>query len=81
MTALVCELGSAVALWFGRESQGMALLGGYLLFAAVVVGTMSLVLAGVVLCVRRMRPPGGITAFAIVVGLAPLVALLLQWLN
>jgi hypothetical protein len=81
MTALVCELGSAASLWLGRGKENIALLGSYLFFAALVVGAVSLILAGVVLRVRRVRPPHGVTILAIVVGLAPLVALLLPWLR
>jgi hypothetical protein len=79
-TTLLCELGSAVAVVLRDAAGPLALLGAYLLFAALVIGLVSLLLTGVVLRIRSQAPPTAITVFALVVGAAPLVILLMQWL-
>lgn len=81
VTALVCELGIAATTWYVRlrpEAERIAILAGLLMFAALVIGLMSLGLLVLVLRRRRVPPPRGIIVFAAVVGAAPLVALLLR---
>ena len=81
VTVLVCELGTVAATWYVRlrpESERIAILAGLLMFAALVIGLMSLGLLVLVLRRRRVPPPQGIVVFAAVVGAAPLVALLVS---
>lgn len=79
MTALVCQL-VALTVWAvfqGRADSERALIFvRYLHFSAIVMGLTSLGLVAVVLKVRRQAPPRSILIFAVVVALAPLVALL-----
>ena len=79
MTALLCELGSMTAFWFREAGVAMQFLAPYLFFAAAVVGTISLGLAAAVSRTRRQRPPDGILVFSLVVGAAPILAMLVQW--
>ncbi|HUY35531.1 MAG TPA: hypothetical protein VMV69_22500 [Pirellulales bacterium] len=80
MTALVCELGFAVAHYFAMsEGSGwLDVLSRILLFAAAVIGFISLLAAPVVIKNRREPPPLGITLFALLVGAAPLLIIVLQ---
>jgi hypothetical protein len=80
LTALLCEVGSVAAVALRGLGEGLALLGAYLLFAAVIIGAISLLLAVVVLRLRRQPPPRGITVFALVVGAAPLMVMLVNWI-
>ena len=78
MTTLGCELGVVTArvvhaAW--PDLERIVVLGELLLFAAVVSGLLSLLLAAIVFRVRQVAPPRGITAFALIVAVAPLVAL------
>ena len=78
MTTLACELGVVAAkivhaAWLQMER--LAVLGELLLFAAVVSGLVSLLLAAMVFRVRQVSPPRGVTTFALIVAAAPLVAL------
>lgn len=79
MTTLLCELGAAAANWYAATNPDAAKIEALLvvlLFGAVVNGSLTLVLTPVVLKVRRVPPPRGITVFAVVVGAAPWVVLL-----
>ena len=81
ITALGCELGSAAAriyLAVSPNAQVAAVVSEVLFLSAVVAGLLSLVLAAAVFKVGRVRPPRGVTVFAIVTGIAPLAALLLK---
>ena len=60
---------------------GVALLAGYLLFAAAVVGGVSLIMLAFVYRLRKVKPPPGIVFFASVVGAAPLIVLLFSCLQ
>ena len=80
-TALVCELGAAAAVWFARrnpENLSLVMLAEVLTFAAVSTGLLSLGLLAAAWKLRTLKPPRGITVFAIVVGLAPLLLVLLR---
>ena len=80
-TTLACEVIAALAYWYvrqiDRQAEHIELLANLLLFAACVVGLMSLLVCGVVLRTRRVPPPRSIIVFSLIVALAPLVSLLL----
>jgi hypothetical protein len=80
ITALVCELGFAVARWFASaEPDGpLDVLAQLLLFAAAVIGLISLIAAPLAIKSRREPPPRGITVFALLVGAAPLAIMVAQ---
>ena len=80
VTALLCELGTMATnwyVWFRPEAERVDVLARLLMFAALVIGLISLGLLLLVLRRRQQPPPRGIVAFAAVVGAAPLVAILL----
>lgn len=81
LTTLMCEVLSIAARWFARsapDNATIAAFAGFVLFAAVTTGLVTLLLTPVVVWSRRVRPPIGITVFAVVVGAAPLAILLLR---
>lgn len=83
-TTLVCELGAVAARWCSRmapDNMLLTALSGLLLFAAAVVGLITLVLTPLVAKARRRGPPRGIVVFALAIGIAPLVVMLLRLLN
>ena len=74
MTALVCQAGLVIVRaveHYQREVEPLGVLGELLLFAALVFGVVSLVLAPIVLRLRSTSVPPGITIFAVAVGLTP----------
>jgi hypothetical protein len=79
-TTFACELGAAVVRWLAADdSDGpLDLLWHLLLFAAAVIGFISLLAVPVVIKSRRRLPPRGILAFALVVGSAPLAIVFAQ---
>jgi hypothetical protein len=78
MTAALCQFGGALA-WALRDlGPGAALAMRYFFFAALLIGLMSLVLAGGVFKTRRVPPPRGITIIGLVIGVAPLVVMALM---
>jgi hypothetical protein len=75
MTALVCQaglVGARAVEYYKPDLEALSVLGELLLLAALVFGVMSLVLAPIVLRLRRTPVPPGITIFAVAVGLTPL---------
>jgi hypothetical protein len=80
-TTLACEVLAGVAHFyvtgFDRQAKGVELLSSMLLFAAFVVGLLSLIVGAVVVHSRRTTPPRSIVVFAVIVALAPLAAMLL----
>lgn len=81
-TTLVCELGFAVTQWFSPAEGGMLrVLSGMMLFAALVIGFLSLLLTAVTARSRREPPPRGITVFAVVVGAAPMLIMVAHLLQ
>jgi hypothetical protein len=75
MTALVCQAGLIGVRAFEHyqpDIDALPVLGELLLLAALVFGVTSLVLAPIVLRLRRTPVPPGITIFAVAVGLTPL---------
>lgn len=84
MMTCLCEVGAfALGVWLGRWSAGpsLELLRGILLFAAVVLGFATIVLTLLVWRVRRVPPPMGVTLFAVVVAVVPLLTVIVQSLN
>jgi hypothetical protein len=83
MTGLLCDLGAAGTrfLIIDEADRTLAMLSGLLFFAAAVVGLISLGLMAIVLRMRSESPPRGFVVFAIVVAIAPWVALLVQLLR
>jgi hypothetical protein len=79
MTALLCEIGFALSRAYLRLVDPMAarmeVLGGMLLFAAAVVGLISLAACVVVVRLRKVPPPFGLIVCGIVIGAVPLVAM------
>jgi len=82
-TAMVCELGFAITHWFAAATPDgpLDVLSRMLLFAAVVIGLISLLAAPVAIRTRRIPPPRGITVFALLVGAAPLAIMLAQMMR
>lgn len=81
LTTLVCELvGLSLQAWAAArpEVAGLGRFSAFLLFVAVVSGTVALVLQGIVWKVRRVSPPRGISVFALVVSAVPLVVAILR---
>jgi hypothetical protein len=82
ITTFLCELAAAAChlyvVWGDRQARTVELFSGLLLFAAFVIGGLSLIVCSVVVKSRRDSPPRSILIFAVVVGIAPLVTLLLQ---
>jgi hypothetical protein len=75
ITALVCQAGLVAVRaveHYQPEAAALGVLGELLLFAALVFGVISLVLAPIVLRLRRTPVPPGITIFAVAVGFTPL---------
>ena len=76
MTTLVCEIGYFVVTWISNwqaDVQWLELLAGVLMFAALVVGLASVALSITVLRMRKSPPPTPILAFALLVGLTPIL--------
>ena len=80
-TTLACEVVAAIAYWYvkqvDRQAEAVELLSNLLLFAACLIGLLSLLVCPVVLRTRRVPPPRWIVVFSLVVALAPLGSLLL----
>jgi hypothetical protein len=58
------------------ESVQVKVLSGVLHLTATVVGVVTLVMTPIVLWLRRVPPPLGVTVLAVLVGLAPLASLI-----
>ena len=83
IATLLCEIGAVVvrvALFRNGEPiwTSSAAMFGMLLFSALVVGIVSLALTPVVYKLRRDPPPRSITIAVLIVGIAPLVAMVLR---
>jgi hypothetical protein len=82
-TTLVCELAGVTAEWFARrhpQALPLSLLAEVLMFAALLTGLFSLALLAAVWKLRTVKPPRGITVFAVAVGVAPLGLIILRQL-
>jgi hypothetical protein len=83
LTATVCEFGVLAARFYFAwhpDAAAIGTAGELLLFASAITGLVALLLIPVVYKSRRVRPPSAVTAFAIVVGIAPCAILLMQTL-
>ena len=81
VTALVLRsrsFAAFVGVLVGIYSLGAAAMFQLMYFSALVIGLISLAMLPAVLKLRQTPPPSGITAFAVVVGAAPLVTRILQ---
>jgi hypothetical protein len=78
-TTLACEVGAVLALLFGGPS--LEVLGGLLLFAALVIGLASIGVGMVAKRYRLVPAPQGIAIFAMTVGLLPIVGVIVQTLR
>lgn len=79
--ALLCNIGAVAAHFYMeayRPSRGLIMLKELLLVAGALVGFTSLVLLPIVLRIRRVPPPTGVMVFAVFVGAAPILALLIH---
>jgi len=74
-TTLACELVAALAylyvMQFDRQAAGVQLLYELLMFAACLIGLLSLLVCPVVLRARRVPPPRAIVVFSVIVGFLP----------
>ena len=83
-TTFLCDIGAAVSrLWLAAnpEAAGAAFVSGMLLFAAVVISLLVLGLLPIVLRIRRQPPPRGYIVFAVLVAVAPILAVAIQMLR
>ncbi len=81
ITTLACQTALVVVRaveHYQPDVEALPVLGNLLLFSALAFGVISLVLAPVVLRLRRTPVPPGITVFAVAVGLTPL-AIVAWW--
>jgi hypothetical protein len=58
------------------DAQAATVLEAIMLLSAAAMGTISLVLLGIVWRTRRLKPPRGYMAFATLVAVAPILALM-----
>ncbi|HEV3415414.1 MAG TPA: hypothetical protein VG056_01310 [Pirellulales bacterium] len=81
LTATVCEFGVLAARFYFAwhpDAAAVGTAGELLLFASAITGLVALLLIPVVYKTRQVRPPSPVTAFAIVVGIAPWIVLFAQ---
>lgn len=84
MMTCLCEVGAfALGVWLRNSAGGTSfeLLRGILLFAAVVLGLVTIILTAIVWRLRRVPPPMGITLFALVVAIVPMLTIVIQSLD
>ena len=80
-TLLFCHLATLGAHFYvssNPDARKMLLLREMLLFAAAIVGVLSLTLLPFVYRLRRLPPPPGIVAFGICLAVAPILVLALR---
>ena len=77
MTTLLCEVGFLLArayvLFVDSEAHRMGVLSGMMLFAACVIGLISLGMCAAVVRYRKPRPPQSVILCAVVICVLPLV--------
>jgi membrane protein YdbS with pleckstrin-like domain len=82
VTTLGCEVGFVAARWISGGTQGpLMMLSQLLLFAALVIGLVTLLITPVVVRGRRLPPPPAVTAFAVVIAAAPLAMAAVEMLK
>jgi len=78
MTALLCEVGFLLArayvLFVDNDAHRMSVLAGMMLFAACVVGLISMGLCLAVVRFRTPKPPRSVILCSVVIGVLPLLA-------
>lgn len=82
VTAIACELGAAAARsyvrWGDPGARLLQMFSAYLLLASALIGIVLLLLTAIVVRSGRSKPPPAVVVTALVVGLAPWVAMVLQ---
>ena len=86
LTGLFCDVGAALALLYVSARGGVqadqpdlvVLLSVLLFFAATIIGVLSMILLPIVLRVRQVPPPRGFVVFAVLVAVAPILAMIVQ---
>jgi hypothetical protein len=81
LSTLVCELATVAARLYLRQAPynaPIAALADLTLFAALAIGIFTLLLTPMVLKLRRLPPPRGVTTLAVAIGLAPLATIAWQ---
>lgn len=84
MMTCLCEVGAfALGVWLRNSAGGTSfeLLRGILLFAAVILGLVTIILTAIVWRLRRVPPPLGVTLFAVVVAVVPILTIVIQSLD
>ena len=84
LMTFLCEVGAfALGVWLRSSAGGtnFELLRGILLFAAVVLGLVTLILTALVWRIRRVPAPLGVTLFAVVVAVVPILPIVIQSLD
>jgi hypothetical protein len=84
LTTLLCQVAALVMRWIAFANPQLAGLSSFsamLFFGALIIGLVTLALIPVLYKIRVLAPPTPIVAFAVVVGLAPWVTLLMQWVQ
>jgi membrane protein YdbS with pleckstrin-like domain len=83
LTALVCQVCAALTGWYVHThplATGVAALAAVLMFAALVIGTLSLGMLVAVWKLREVKPPAGLAFFAATVSALPWLVLAARWL-
>jgi hypothetical protein len=83
-TALLCQVGALVMRWIAfanPQLAGLVSFSAMLFFGALMIGLVVLALIPVLYKIRILAPPTPVVAFAVVVGLAPWITLLVQWVQ
>ena len=81
VTTLACEVGFVVARWLSAGDSTLMTLSELLLFAALVIGLLTLLVTPVAVRSRRLPPPSGVTVFAVVVAATPIAMVAIEILN
>jgi len=78
---LLCDVAAVAAHFYTQANPSagrIAMLKELMLFAGAVIGFISLAMLPIVLRVRRVPPPSGVTAFAVCAAAAPILALIVR---
>jgi hypothetical protein len=84
ITTLICQIGALGARWAALGNPAVRqlnLFSGFLFFAAMAIGAVTLALIPVLYRIRKLAPPRAVVVFAVVVAIAPWVTLVVQWLR
>ncbi len=72
VTTLTAEIGGSIAFALSNESEAALLFARYMLFAAIVIGSISALLTIGVYRLRRVAPPRTVTIVVLLIVLAPI---------